>query len=129
MSASSPLLGLFRLTSAMIDTPGVRNAGMGSSAGATPATRAFSSASDTSLCRCARSSRTPSRMLSSTVMTEYLPSEQSWATPRAFDDRRYCGALRDSVEGSHQYARRGRPLRYVGPPPRTMLRPGERVGL
>src|SRR4051812_12941733 len=66
MSASSPLLGLLRFTSAMIDTPGSRKAAIGSSAGRTSATLARSSASGVSVLRCSRSSTTPATIPSRT---------------------------------------------------------------
>src|SRR5882757_1049034 len=74
MSASAPLLGLRRFTSAMIDTPSARKPGSGSRAGGASATRDRSSSSGISLCRWARSASTPSRIPSSTVV---MPSSLS----------------------------------------------------
>lgn len=74
MSASAPLLGLFRFTSAMMDTPGARKAGRGSSAGAASAARERSSANGVARLRCSRSSRTPARIPSRTVITLSLPN-------------------------------------------------------
>src|SRR3954471_18413782 len=64
ISASAPLLGLERLTSAITETPGPFSTGSGSRAGSMCCTRSLSRCSGICSWRTARSSRTPARMSS-----------------------------------------------------------------
>ena len=68
-SASAPLLGLERLTSAMTLTPSRCSAATASGRRSRRSARAFSSSSETCAWRTARSSRTPARMSSRTLGT------------------------------------------------------------
>src|SRR5260221_2679142 len=112
ISASDPLLGLLRFTSAIIDTSGDRKRGNGSSVGGASDARAFNSASEISLCRCARSSRTPSRIPSRTLTS--VPFSCS-SPSRLYRAEWLC---RGCPRADHRTRRHGdRDLCDIGPTP------------
>ena len=73
MSASAPLDGDDRFTSAITATPGLRRAAYASIAGGAAAASSRTCSSGTCSCRAATSSRTPARISSSTFCGPATP--------------------------------------------------------